>query len=106
MASIPIQLFFWTIYHTVHVAGELNPNEFGALALIGGVYVILAFGLANRKKWAHRASVLILLLMALTSVIKLTKGLSHPSIGYLLFLITYVVSLILLWTSSVRKAFH
>jgi hypothetical protein len=106
ITSIPIQLLFWMIYHTVRIGGELNPNEFGTIAIIGGIYLVLAIGLGKKKKWAHRISVVILSLMSLTTFVKLAKGLSQPSFGYLLFLVTYLVSVVLLLTPSVRKVLH
>ena len=74
--------------------------------MIGGIYVVLAFGLWRRNKWAYRISVVILVLMSVTSIVKLAKGLSQPSLGYLLFLVTYLASVTFLSAPSVRNAFR
>ena len=105
IAFIPLQLLFWALYHTLHAGGALESKEMATLALIGGVYLILALGLWRRKKWAHRISVIMLVLMSLTSIIKLMKGLSHPSPGYLLFLVSYLSSLVCLLSPSARESF-
>ena len=106
IVSIPLQLLFWSLYHTLHAGGVLGLREMTTLALIGGGYGTLALGLFRRKKWAHRISVIMLALMSLTSMIKLIQGLSQPSPGYLLFLVTYLSSLGCLLSPSARKSFQ
>lgn len=106
IASITLQLLFWSFYHTLHAGGILDVNQWIGIAVLGAVCVALVAGLAKRKKWAHRTGVVILILMSLTSVIKLMKGLSQPSPGYLLFLATYLSSLVCLLSPSARESFQ
>lgn len=106
IASIPLQLLFWSLYHTLHAGGTLSVNQWMGIAGLGAICLVLTAGLVKRRKWAHRVSIILLALMSLTSVIKLMKGLSQPSPGYLLFLATYLSSLVCLLSPSARESFQ
>lgn len=105
VASISLQLLFWLLFRTAARGAGLNQSELIFFAVMIGGYGFLALNLWKLKKWAHRATVVILSLVILTALTKLAKGMSHLSPGYLLFLATYLVTVAFLLTPSVRSKF-
>ena len=87
------------------MGGLISSAEIIVLVGISVFYGLLAINLFYQKKWAYWTTLIFLSLMSITSILKLSKGLSHPSPGYLAFLVTYLVIVCLLLLPSTRNQF-